>query len=180
MTVAAVPPTPTMLRQLIDYEPATGRMRWRERDREFFTSDRDCRWWNARYAGKPAGTVSGAYIVIKLFDVQYFAHRVAWAIHFGIWPSTIVDHRNGNGHNNRIRNLRAGSRKFNQRNQKMHCSNTSGVTGVRWNTQRSKWTASIGHEGRTIYLGGFETKLEAEEARAAANRKYGFSRRHGT
>lgn len=51
-------------------------------------------------------------------------------------------------------------------------NNTSGVTGVTWDSSRGKWTAQIVFQGRRIYLGRYANKEEAIAARKEAEEKY--------
>jgi hypothetical protein len=53
--------TQAIVRELLDYSPETGALLWCERDRRWFGSDRIWKTWNARFAGQPAGTLSGDY-----------------------------------------------------------------------------------------------------------------------
>src|SRR5262245_1030398 len=50
-----------------------------------------------------------------------------------------VDHRNGNGLDNRRANLRLCTPSENRVNAPASASNTSGVRGVRWDRQRLEW-----------------------------------------
>ena len=79
-----------------------------------------------------------------------------------------VDHRDGNGLNNRRRgpmgNLRAASHVENAFNQRASSLNTSGLKGVGWFAKTSKWRAQIIKDGKRMHLGYFAT---AEEAHAA-------------
>lgn len=172
---------PELLRQLLSYDPKTGRLTWRERDLSLFPNPGWGQRWNARYAGTPAGdTIDGkGYRVIKLFNKQYLAHRVCWAIHYGAWPTQIVDHRNHDRSNNRIRNLRACSRSVNQRNQSDHGRNTSGHIGVTFNKGANKWAAFIRINGKQKHLGFFVDIADAAASRKAAERKLGYHRNHG-
>lgn len=72
-----------------------------------------------------------------------------------------VDHINGNGLDNRRKNLRECSHMDNRRNTRRHRNNKSGFKGVSWNPSRKKWCAFIYHEGKSINLGGFATPEEA-------------------
>jgi hypothetical protein len=86
-------------------------------------------------------------------------------------PTVEVDHRDGNGLNNRRRsNLRVCSHSQNGANQKKHKNNTSGFKGVvLYKDNRSRpWCARIKVEGRHIYLGYFATPDEAAKAYDAA------------
>lgn len=65
-----------------------------------------------------------------------------------------------------------GLQSFNTRRRK---TNTSGRTGVFYS--KNLWMASIGVNGKTIYLGGFETKEAAIKIRSEAEMKYyGFTK----
>jgi HNH endonuclease len=163
-------PSAERLRNLLDYDPETGVLKWKVR------TDVSHRW-NTRYAGTIAGTVDGdGYLQIKIDDKSMMAHRLAWVIYYGEWPN-IVDHIDGSRNNNRISNLRSVTRKLNQRNQKRHKSNTSGRTGVTWNRIRQVWVAHIGHGKKCLYLGSYVEFPEAVKAREAAEQKLGFTGR---
>ena len=174
-------PSIETLRNLIDYDPETGRMVWKSRPREMFKSDKNWKWWNTRYAGTEAASSLATYghRQLKINDRSYAGHRVAWAIHHGEWPN-IIDHINGKPADNRICNLRNVTMMENQRNQKLHRCNTSGVCGVSWNTKTGKWMAHIGLLGRRINLGEYEDKEMAIVARRAAQKVLGYTNRHGT
>lgn len=55
---------------------------------------------------------------------------------------------------------------------KLHSGNKSGHKGVRFNTQRNKWTAHIGFKGKQISLGYFTKKEDAINTRKEAEEKY--------
>ena len=102
-------------------------------------------------------------------------HRIVYEMHFGrIKDGLEIDHINGIRHDNRIENLRAVSKSVNQLNRAKQSNNTSGVTGVRWHTQRNRWRAQF----RDEYLGLFETIEEAEAAYKAASDGF-VTERHG-
>lgn len=175
--------TPELCRQLLRYERETGRLFWKERPVEMFPDIRAANSWNTRYAGTEAFTglshrrldhYSGT-----IFNIHFPAHRVVWAIVHGEWPQDQIDHIDGNGMNNRIENLRDVPNKINLRNCWRADNNTSGVTGVSWNTLRKKWEAYIKVDGLRCGLGLWDTKAEAKAARFAAQKILGFSDRHG-
>lgn len=77
----------------------------------------------------------------------------------------VVDHINHNTLDNRKPNLRICSVKENSRNLK-------NVEGVYYREDRNKWKAKIWKDGKSIYLGLYETKVEARQARMLAEKQY--------
>jgi len=85
-----------------------------------------------------------------------------------------VDHKNNDGTNNRIENLRWATRQENGRNIRIPSNNTSGVKGVYWCKSREKWKASIKIDGIYVHLGCYNTIEEATLARqTSANQAFG-------
>jgi hypothetical protein len=74
-----------------------------------------------------------------------------------------VDHRDGNGLNNRRVNLRIATRAQNGKNQRTPRNNVSGFKGVYWDSRKSRWRAQITADGRTYRL-GLHRNLEAAVA----------------
>ena len=144
-----------------------------------FKSIRAERAWNARYAGKVAGAPDHSYIRVSIEGVSYSAHRIIFAMTFGRWPDAQIDHENHARADNRIGNLREVTNVENARNASMQANNTSGMTGVSWNSRDKKWVAYCRFHGRRINLGTFTDKHKAIAARQAANLKYGFHSNHG-
>ena len=180
------PPSPSVLRQLIDYDPETGALVWRVRDVSFFTDGKKSalvamNTWNARCAGKPAlnGKMSSGYFSGRIFVRHYLSHRVAWAIYSGAWPERQIDHINGNKSDNRIVNLRSATSQENSKNRAIGIKNTSGTIGVSWSEQKSKWLVRINKNGRQIAIGSFKSKDDAISARAKASLEYGYHANHG-
>lgn len=81
-----------------------------------------------------------------------------------------VDHKNGNGLDNRRANIRIADRSQNGLNRKMHRNNTSGYRGV--TLSKGRWRARIQNSVIKISLGSFDTKKEAAKAYDAAAKKY--------
>lgn len=170
-------PSPEQLRQLLRYEPETGRLYWRERDGD----DRATVAFNGRFAGRNAltGKTVDGYKQGKVLGSSVRAHRVIWVLVYGKWPENQIDHINGIRDDNRIKNLREVTNAENMRNQFRSPRNTSGVTGVCWSSQTSKWRAEIKHNGKRQCLGYFADFAAAVAARKEAERVLGFSLRHG-
>lgn len=169
-------PCPTLLRQLLRYEPETGKLFWQERDASLFKSLRACNAWNARFSGEEAfiSKHRQGYPQGQIDRRTIKAHRVIWAMVYGGWPDTI-DHIDGNVINNRIENLRNTTRAGNNRNARRRHDNQSGHQGVHWNKERCKWVAVIGN----AYLGIFAEKSDAVAARQKAEVGHGFHENHG-
>lgn len=84
----------------------------------------------------------------------------------------MVDHKDGNGLNNRRSNLRIVSAIENAWNVKRKANNTSGFKGVYWNCHHNRWVASISIRGKRIYLGHFKTPESAHVAYCEASAKH--------
>jgi hypothetical protein len=167
-------PSIDYLRKRLRYEPETGKLFWL--DYEDMPNN-----WRARFAGKEAGTYTDeGYRQVRVDGISFQAHRVAYAIHHGEWPTMGVDHINGVKDDNRINNLRVVSHQDNLRNSSMKSGNTSGVNGVHWHKAAGKWQAQIMADNRRKHLGLFNTLEEAAAARKEASAKYGYTERHGT
>ena len=156
------------LRERLTYDPDTGELRWK------FTPEFN-KVRNLRFAGKIAGcTDNKGYIVIN-FTYQgkmlaFRAHRIAFAITYGYWPTSEIDHCNRIKSDNRIVNLREATHTQNQHNRDRLTNNTSGYPGVyRFKT---RWRAQISQDGRRVYLGSYPTKETAAHAYVSAKRQY--------
>ena len=181
-------PSPEVLRQLLRYEPDTGKLFWKERGPEWFSDGKilarvRSAQWNTKYAGREAltgrhnGYCAG---VIRQFGWKLYAHRVVWAIYYGTWPENQIDHVNGVRSDNRIENLRDASSSENSRNMARGARNKSGVVGVSKCGDTGKWVASIYiGGGKTKRIGKFLSIEDAASARKAAEAKYGYHPNHG-
>ena len=123
--------------------------------------------------GSIAGTMDRkGYIVIKINNIQYKAHRLAWFYMNKEWPSDLIDHKDQNKSNNMFSNLRDTSNMLNCRNSGLRANNTSGFKGV-WKESRSgKWGAQFRYLGEFFYLGAFNTPELAAEAYNAFEKEF--------
>lgn len=158
--------TPAVVRQLLDYDPETGELRWKHRD--------GAGGWNARFAGAQAfAAVADGYNVGTLCRRTFFAHRVAFAHAHGVWPDGLIDHKNRDRSDNRISNLTVVDHHGNAKNKSAAKNNSSGITGVSWNAAKAAWEAYIAIDGRRVRLGFFDTLCAAGDARKAAEKENG-------
>lgn len=165
-------PSQEVLRQLLRYEPETGKLFWLHRSagQTACTDPRGPAWaanhWNSRNAGKEAFTYADprGYRHGKVDGVLYQAHRIIWKWVHGIDPDTI-DHINGDVGNNRLDNLRDCSVAENSRNYAKPTDGTSIYRGVCWVERDQKWAARIsaGASGKRS-LGNYASEVDAAAA----------------
>lgn len=120
------------------------------------------------------------YIVIRYNKQLYRAHRLAWILYYGTFPDGQIDHKNGDGLDNSIENLRVVTHRENSLNQRRRSTNKSGYTGVTWNAPTKSWRAVIMAHGKKIHLGLFTTKEQAAAVRKEAEHNLGFYKNHGS
>lgn len=159
------------LAALIEYEPKTGLMRWKERGEWVVIAGLQTELarqkFNAKYAGQPCLTTldKDGYLAGHVLDRFYRAHRLAYAIHHGRWPKHTVDHKNRDRTDNRIENLIDATRAQQQSNRGKQKNNTSGWAGVHREGKTGKWVARATVSGKRVFLGKFDTKIEAVAAK---------------
>lgn len=168
-------------RELVDYDPLTGRLTWKPRRQEFFATEQAYLTWNNRFSSKEAfSTVTtGGYLQGRLLYRKVQAHVIAWFLHYGNWPDCEIDHINHNRMDNRISNLREVTSSANKRNSTKRRDNISGVVGVFWHKVSGKWCAFISADNSRMHLGLFDRLEDAVSARKSAEGRYGYHTNHG-
>jgi len=160
-------PSQEELLRMFSYDPETGRLAWKS------ISPKSYRVW----IGREAGTVKDdKYIDVRIGSHGYKAHRIIWKMMTGHDPMLHIDHKDGDGTNNRWSNLREASRANNQANRKPNRNSKSGLKGVKFRPEcpRKPWQAYISVNKKHITIGLFATAVEAAAARnAAAERLHG-------
>lgn len=161
--------TAEMLRELLDYDPDTGVLRWRSNARRDLVGTEA--GWIDNCGGVP-------YRRVMIAGKAYMAHRLAFMHVHGCWPSYRIDHIDCNPFNNAIGNLRECTASQNAANRTIDHRNKSGFKGVSFYKKTRRWVAHIRHNYRLISLGYFATPEEAAAAyRKAADELFGeFSR----
>jgi hypothetical protein len=152
--------TQSRLKEMVYYNPETG----------------DFIWIGHRYNsrnGSIAGFIhSEGYRNIKIDNVIYYAHRLAWLYVYGKHPSKQIDHINCVKDDNRIDNLREASPSENMQNMvTSYSNNKQGILGVCFQKKMGKFQAQIMKYGKNKYLGCFYTKEEAHKAYLEAKSK---------
>jgi hypothetical protein len=142
---------------LLRYDPETGNLEWLVRPRR-----------RNRLFGNEAGRVHrSGYVNVKIERVEYAAHRLAWLLMTGDWPVADIDHINGRRSDNRWSNLRAATRRENIASGAVRSNNTSGVTGVSFNTTTKVWHAYIKECPSKTITRTFKSKAAAVNWRKA-------------
>ncbi len=163
--------TQEQLKKIIHYSPETGSFTWLIQR-------------GKASPGKSAGHVcyknTKQYLIIGVNGRIDRAHRLAWLYMTGSWPTMEIDHINGNGLDNSWSNLREVDRQTNCRNMRLHSHNTSGVAGVSWRKQKSKWRSYIVVNNKQLNLGHFCDWFDAVCARKSAEIKHSFHPNHGS
>ena len=119
------------------------------------------------------------YVNVFCAGKTYKAHRLAWEIYYNEVPTGDIDHKDGDGTNNRISNLRCVTKSINQRNQKLSSRNKSGVAGVLWRKAISKYEITATVNNKVINLGYTASLFDAACIRKSFNNSNGFTERHG-
>lgn len=164
--------TQEQVRELFDYDRATGKLIWRVRK------------GTRAYPGQEAGGIKDnrddkkRYRRLHIDGKPYMTHRIIWLHVYGYMPDE-VDHEDGNGLNNLLDNLSESERNGNARNKRLHKRNTSGQSGVYFHKKTERWVAKICENSKWVYLGIYSTLREAIAVRKKAEKDYGYHENHG-
>lgn len=126
----------------------------------FATIDRK----HAEEVGKHNWSRGGGYV--HAYDAE---HRTAIYLHRLIaqeegWETPQVDHIDGDRLNNCVENLRPATNAQNGRNRGPTLRNHSGFKGVSWDRKAERWQVHIRRDGKTIFLGNFDSAEEGARA----------------
>lgn len=150
--------TAERVRRLLRYNKESGKLFWRVSR-------------GSVAAGKEAGTLKkNGYYYIAILGRKYQVHRVIWLIVYGHWPIHTIDHINRNPGDNRLLNLRDVPQGANKANSGAYKNNRLGVKGVSRSGKRFK--SSLFVNGKSIYLGTFDTPEQASRVFQDAHRRH--------
>jgi hypothetical protein len=137
------------IRGLLDYDPETGEIRWKDKTQ-------------GRRPGSMAGTVArNGYIAIAIAGRKFLAHRLAWYMATGEDPAAMqIDHINGDKADNRFSNLRLATHAENIRNSP-GWRKRDGYKGAHLVQSTGRWRARIYADGVELHLGTYDTPEEA-------------------
>lgn len=156
--------TEIRLKELLDYDPETGVFTWKFRE----PISRGNKNFNSRFGGKKAGNyrinTDGHKSVQLLLDGKgYQANRLVILYVDGYLPDKTlqVDHKNGDGWDNRYLNLRVCTASQNScnRSRKSPSGLPKGVQKI-----SKRFRAMIRLQGKNYHLGMFDTPEEAHKA----------------
>ena len=146
------------IKELLSYDTQTGALTWKEKS-------------GTRWVGCVSGSIKeDGYRIVIVDGKRLRAHRIVWAMKYGKWPDSDIDHANGNRDDNRIENLRLATLSGNRPNIRGPSSNNKhGFLGVKKNGNR--WVATISINKKYLYLGSFVTPELAHAEYIKAKRR---------
>ena len=133
------------------------------------------RWLDDRFGHCEPGQIAGSrdslgYVILNVQRRRLKAHRLAWRVVAGAWPSGVIDHINGDPSDNRICNLRDVTPVDNRQNQRRARSDsTTGVQGV--HPRGRGFVVYLTANGRRRRVGSFPTTELAHAAYLQAKRQ---------
>ena len=154
--------TQELLHELFDYCDERGALIWKKRG-------------PGRPVDKPAGRkhYKNGYIDFSYNYVKYAAHRMIWIWHNGPIPNGLfIDHINGVTDDNRLSNLQLCTPSENIKKSVVRADNTSGVSGVHYNSRDRVWVVNIYIDRKITFVGLSKNKEDAIAMRLEAERKH--------
>ena len=146
------------VRGLFNYNPLTGFLTHKERF--------------GVITGERAGYINSGYRSVKINQIAYLEHRIIWLYVTGEWPLNEVDHKNLNKQDNSWNNLRQSSRKQNSFNGPTRKRKYGSLKGAFYHKNYKRWQSAIGIDNKIIYLGWFDSEIDAHDAYCEAALKY--------
>lgn len=135
---------------------------------DWFELDGEIVKWKRAGRGIPLDRIartrleSNGYMYLWCRGKRFLLHRVKFFLKYGYIPD-YVDHADGNPLNNELSNLREATNQQNMRNSTKRVQNaTSRYKGV--SKKGKRWRAYIAVDTKQVYIGTFDSELDAAEA----------------
>ena len=151
------------------HTPKKPSQEWLDHIKNNYTYDREKGQVFNSKTGKPSlvGNSCG-YLLIQPYlngrKKVLQAHHVVWFFEYGEWPTSSLDHIDGNKKNNHHTNLRQVTNRENTQFYWGSKKTSSKYIGVCWHKIYKKWLARIKIQDKRHFLGNFECELEAARA----------------
>lgn len=166
--------TQSFLKDAFNYDQKSGNLVWRvDRPADHFATTVGHKVYLKQWAGKRAGTkykdkTSAQCVVIsfKGRKKRFSVHKLVFFYHFGYVPE-LIDHINGNPHDNKVENLQPLNYSLNTAKASMFSHNTSGYRGCRYRKRDNKWIVNLKVNKYGYYLGQYS---DLEYAAAVYNK----------
>lgn len=145
------------LKELLEYNPETGKFYWRNNASQYKSGD------------EAGCSIKEGYVKIGVKGSKYFRSRLAFLYMMKRWPKEQIDHKNGIMSDDRWCNLREATPQENSFNRIVQ----NKITGLRGASLSGKLYYSYikDKNGVKKYLGSYKTKEEAGKAYENASRE---------
>lgn len=149
------------------YDRKTGKLHWRKPTSNRVKAGDEAGVIDVKYDGRK-------YRRVSIKGHKLYVHRVVIMImHGDIDDTVLVDHRDGDGLNNRYENLRLSDASLNGINRNsLGKNNTSGIVGVTWWKTQGYWVARMKIRGELVHSSYHKKFEDAVAARKAAELEY--------
>lgn len=103
------------------------------------------------------------YAIIKINGKNIRLHRFIMGLKYG--DNREIDHINGDGLDNRRKNLRICTREDNMKNTRSRVNSSSKYLGVSWNSTLKYWVGEVRANKRRVWCSYFKSEIDAAKAR---------------
>jgi hypothetical protein len=152
-----------------NHTPKKPSQEWLDHIKNRYTYDREKgQVFNNKKGKPPVALNAHGYLryTICLNGKQRFAlaHHLVWFFEYEEWPTSSLDHIDGNKVNNHHTNLRQATSRENTQFYSRSRKTASKYVGVDWVPRCKPWRARIRIEGKLKHLGIYECEIEAARA----------------